>query len=343
MKIIRFFVIPLALLTCLCSCQKNDNMPEEGGLVQFATATYALQVKDDPFPTTSDIGAFAWKSAEAWASAASLTPFMTNVQAVYDNTDHVWKPTTTYKWPTSGNLHFLCYSPYSATSPFSWDATDGLSVSSYTIPEGGSADLCYSDIAINQTRESDDDDPDPASILIRHALCKVSFNVEAADAPAGLSVVSVAVSNVTVTLSNIKNSGSFAAANAAGGTWSGAAWSGQSGTAGYTYDSSHNGFILMPQTLTNTGSGDQQFTITYTATVTYINADTLAETEIEFTKTETHPLFLEVECESWGVNQHIVYNIKINLFEGEITFTPTHTDWEDTTATMKIGYENPEI
>ena len=344
MKINSFFVISLVLLTCLSGCQKEGNMPGDGGLVQFSTATYVHQVKSDPdpaFPTTSDIGAFAWKSANAWTSSPSLTSYMTNVQAVYDSEKSVWAPVTAYKWPTSGYLHFLCYSPYKAASPFSWNQTDGLTVSSYTVPSTADEDLCYSDITIDEQRERNV--AMPASILMRHALCKVSFNVEAADAPENLSVVSVAVSDVTVKLSNIKNSGSFAAANDVGGKWSGAAWSAQTGAAEYTYDSYLNGFILMPQTLTNTGSGDQQFTINYTATVTYKDAATLEDTNIEFTKEETHPLFLEGICESWGVNEHIVYNISVNLFEGEITFTPTHTDWEDNTATMKIGYEDPLI
>lgn len=338
----------LALLACLSGCQRYYDSQGEGEQIQFTAATYSLQTKADvvvDFPTSSNIGAFAWKSAaaDAWASSPALTPFMTNVKAVYDGTSGKWVPDGSYKWPSSGRLHFLCYSPYKATSPFSWDRSAGLKVASYTIPEGAGEDLCYSDITIDQQRDRENGDPAP--ILMRHALCKVSFNVEAADAPDGLSVVEATVSDVKVTLNNILNSGSFSAGNATadGGTFTGAAWSPQTGSTTYTYTSSANDFILMPQTLTTGGSQDQSFTIRYQAKVTYKTvADPEVNNTLVFVKEETHTLSCAA-CTAWGVNQHITYNISVNLFDGDITFAPLHTDWEDNTATIKIGYEDPLI
>ncbi len=352
----KHIVSIMALLACLSGCQKYYDSQGEGEQVRFAAATYSLQTKADvvvDFPTTSDIGAFAWKSsaddAGLWASSPTptLTAFMSNVKAEYDDTSTNWVPVGSYRWPSSGRLHFLCYSPYKATSPFGWSSDGGLAVSSYTIPEGAKEDLCYSDITINQQRDREVDDP--AAILMRHALCKVSFNVEAAGVPDGLSAVEATVSDIKVTLNNIQNSGSFAAANAAANveaeyvTFTGAAWSSQSGTATYTYSSSANDFILMPQALTTGGSQDQSFTINYTAKVTYKTVDNPEENNtLVFGKEETLPLYCE-DCKEWGVNQHITYRISVNLFEGDITFSPLHTDWEDNSATIKIGYEDPLI
>ena len=337
----KIFAISLALLACLCGCQKY---PKDGGTVRFSTATYSLQTKAEEvivdFPTETAIGAYAWKSTGAWADETSPAIFMTNVEAGYNGTSEVWEPATTYKWPKSANLHFFCYSPYKGTSPFTCSKT-ALGVSSYTIPSGAGEDLCYSDLTLNQTRTGET--PAPADILMRHALCKVSFSVEAAEIPSWCYIDSYDVKDFTITFSNILNQGTFSATAAAGGKWDSPAWSSQTGAAGYTFDSSHNGFILMPQTLTNTGSGDQEFRVQCTATVTLRYADTgdLAE-PMDITIDETHPLYTD-SCTAWGVNQHIRYNLTLNLFDGDMTFSPTLADWEDTSATIKIGYEDPLI
>lgn len=338
----KIFVISLALLACLCGCQKD---PEDGGTVRFSTATYSLQTKAEEdiidFPTGTAIGAYAWKSTGLWAVETSPATFMTNVEADYNGTSSEWEPVSTYKWPQSAYLHFFCYSPYKGTSPFTCNPKDKLGISLYTIPDGAGEDLCYSDLTLDQIRTGEV--PEAAYMLMRHALCKVSFNVEAAEIPDWCSIDSYEVKDITITFSNIRNQGSFSATAATGGKWDSPDWVSQSGEAEYIFDSSHNGLILMPQTLTDTGSGYQQFRVQCKASVTFVDAATeeLAE-PVDITIDETHPLYTD-SCTAWGVNQHIKYNLSLNLFDGEMTFSPALADWEDTSATIKIGYEDPLI
>lgn len=335
---IRKFSIYASVLVLLCACQKENVASEtDGEPIKFSSANFCMETKADPgtidFPTTRDMGVYAWRSDNAWSTTPALVAFISNAKAVYDDDDELWVTTPTYKWPSpQKKLHFLCYSPYSAASPVSWSNSDGLKISGYT---ASGADLCFSDFTLDQSREKGVGTP--ADILMHHALSKVSFALSPKDVPAGLApfVSEVKLNIVSLSLSGIMNKGDFSASLSTGGTWTGAAWSNQSGTATVVYT---DGSVVLPQTL---AENKQKITVTYTITVTYSS-----DTEHPVTSgqiTETHDLKCAA-CGAWEINNHYIYTIKLDAFGDELTFNPASADWDvDDEVIIKIGYEDPTI
>lgn len=333
----RKVLIYTSVLVALCACQKEVDFTEMNERqISFTSVNFGMETKAETqsaFPTSRDLGVFAWRSNAAWSTDPELTSYISNVQSTYDATKTVW--TTTYRWPVSTKkLHFLCYSPYSSTSPISWTKAGGLAITGYT---SNNVDLCYSDFTFDQSRE-EDVEADPANILMRHALAKVSFALSPKAEPEVIdpNVTSIELNIVSITLSGLKNTGNFAASLATDGTgkWTGAAWSSQTGSASYTYSS---GLIVMPQTLTD---DVQKVKVKYTITTTYTSdtAHPVTSGEIE----ETHDLKCAA-CGSWAINNHYIYTLKLDAFGDEIIFDPDVADWDENINIIKIGYEDATI
>ena len=340
---IVFALAALLLSSCGKEYVRRDNRVYAPDEIAFSAVGYTMGTKTDnivDFPTDRTLGVFAWKSSEVWASAASLTTFIDNVEAEFDPEDELWKPVTVYKWPASGYTHFLCYSPYSATPLINWNATDGLTASSFTVPAAADVDFCYSDFTTDAQQLMSP--AECAYILMRHALTKVSFTVAPISVPESMvsTVDSIKVTDLSVELSGIKNVASFAAGAWTSDGWASPAWDGQSGDASYTY--TEGALLLLPQALEE---GVQKLDVSFNVSVYFKSKP--GEPYV-YALSDSRD-FLCDACGEWGINKHIRYNLHFNVFDDEITFTPYYVDWVDQSGTILFGgtthgtLENPSV
>ncbi len=90
-----------------------------------------------------------------------------------------------------------------------------------------------------------------------------------------------------------------------------------------------NGYrLVLPQTMSNGESADQQLTINYTIR-TYTDATTYAEETVE-SSIKIHNLG------DWQMNKKYTYTVWFNLLNDRIYWAPTVVDWEDATGTATI-------
>ena len=178
----KYLILTAAALAALVSCSKVQTTGEEDRAITFQMARLSSPTKADDKPAdykeayqAVPFGAYAWYKG---VSAADNTTFMTNQKVSYDKTGDAWLPDgTTYYWPKSGSLDFICYSPYSADAKGMTIAEDKINFSGYTV---GADDLMYGDKATGLTQNVDSWYYNGVPVLFRHALARVNFKVAAA-------------------------------------------------------------------------------------------------------------------------------------------------------------------
>ena len=179
----KYLILTAAALAALVSCSKvrtDFEGPERA--ITFQMASLATSTKADDKPAdykeayqAIPFGAYAWFKG---VNAADNSTFMTNQKVSYVKADNVWLPEgSTYYWPKSGSLDFICYSPYSAEAKGMTIAEDKISFSGYTV---GTDDLMYGDKATGLTQNVDSWYYNGVPVLFRHALARVNFKVAAA-------------------------------------------------------------------------------------------------------------------------------------------------------------------
>lgn len=139
--------------------------------------------------TGDAFGAFAWQkiNGEYLTEGSSLKYFM-NAQKITKQSD-VWKAEgKTYYWPKEGNIDFVCYAPYEATSWFTLSGSADGKIdkldASVTAVAADNADLLYSDKAVDCNSSETDQVNDGTNayngvpVIFRHALAKVSVQVK---------------------------------------------------------------------------------------------------------------------------------------------------------------------
>ena len=174
------FIAVLAAAT-LVSCAKSV---EEGfkSEVVFQVARHMGVTKADDYNTGyQDVpfGAYAWYKG---VSASDNTTFMTNQPIAYDATLNRWAPQgTTYYWPKSGSIDFICYSPYTAdgaNAPLPTITEDGISYPAWNVSAHPFVDIMYADKATGISSNSSTYYYSGVPVLFHHALAKVSFNIK---------------------------------------------------------------------------------------------------------------------------------------------------------------------
>ena len=174
----KYLIFTAIALLAFASCSKFAEERTADRAISFqvanfaqtkATADYKEGYKDVSF------GAYAWYKG---VSASDNTTFMTNQKVSYKAADNTWVPDgTTYYWPKSGSLDFICYSPYAEGTDKVSIAEDKVSFSGYTV---GTYDLMYGDkvTGINDNKTTYYYNGVP--VLFHHALARVAFQVKAA-------------------------------------------------------------------------------------------------------------------------------------------------------------------
>ena len=289
-----------------------------------ATSDYKDEYASVPF------GAYAWFKGE---NSADDTEFMINQEVSYNTTGNLWAPTgTTYYWPKTGSLDFICYSPYatpgSTDAPFPTVTENGISYPAWDVNAHPGVDVMYADKVTGQKNNSNQYYYNGVPTLFHHALAKVSFIIK----PSYLSYTAdtgdttsweIIVNDITV--NNLLTTGSFDITLDAGGDWVVPdVWTPDpsspttdlpldlSSLGGLPLDGSEQDLttdlFVLPQTLDQ----GQEVILNVTINTYRDNNDglgpqlVLTETDVDITA-----LLSGGSLDSWDVNQNITYTFNI--------------------------------
>ena len=326
------FIAALAI-AALASCSKSV---EEGfnSEIVFQVARHKGVTKADDYKTDYQavpFGAFAWYKG---VSASDNTTFMTNQKVSFS--DPVWKPEgTTYYWPKSGSIDFICYSPYTADgvdAPLPTITEDGISYPAWNVGAHPTVDIMYADKVTGLTANSKTYFYDGVPTLFHHALAKVSFQIK----QSYMSVTSDTGDTTSweiivndIILSDVLTSGSLNLTLNPDGTWNKpSVWTGDGTTedvdllnSPITLDGTNQGLVsdmmILPQLL----SEGQKVTITVTIKTYRDGVLVLTETNIPISALLSGGTLTEI-----GINQNVTYTFNITPSLGTETTEDTDGD-----------------
>jgi hypothetical protein len=321
MKQLRSIWLLAAAAVLAAACTRVQvELPESEVSFQVTSLRPATKAVGDY--TDIPFGAYAWFKGE---DPADNTTFMTNQQVVFDATKNRWEPLgTTYYWPKSGSLDFICYSPYSAAGgPVVGE--NSIQFNGWDVSAQPTTDLLYADKASGQTRNLHTYNYNGVPVLFRHALSRLRFTVKLAYNEKTASTGDKTKWEVTV------NSITDIALDC----------SALHTFVDTTPQEVGDSFLVLPQPLDlgqklvlnlsistwrDTGSG-------YPAT------PFITETAIEVAAGLN-----SVSLPAWGINQFIHYTLILTPSRGdgtdnpaEITFDPAVADWETISTQAEIN------
>ena len=170
-----------ALVMAACSKTETGNGPE----ISFQITRYA-QTKASPADYKDEylnvpFGAYAWYKG---VSAADNTGFMTNQKVSYASAQNIWKPEgTTYYWPKTGSIDFICYAPYTAdgvSAPAPAITENSIAYANWNVAANQGVDVMYADKAPGLSNNVQTYNYNGVPTLFHHALARVSFRIRAA-------------------------------------------------------------------------------------------------------------------------------------------------------------------
>lgn len=326
------FIAALAI-AALASCSKSV---EEGfnSEIVFQVARHKGVTKADDYKTDYQavpFGAFAWYKG---VSASDNTTFMTNQKVSFS--DPVWKPEgTTYYWPKSGSIDFICYSPYTADgvdAPLPTITENGISYPAWNVGAHPTVDIMYADKVTGLTANSKTYFYDGVPTLFHHALAKVSFQIKQSYMSVTSDTGDTTSWEITVSdiiLSDILTSGSLNLTLNPDGTWNKpSVWDSTGGTkenvdlldSDITLDGTNQGlvsdFMILPQSLTD----GQKVTITVTIK-TYRDLNDGNGPQLVLTETDIpiEGLLSGGSLDHIGINQNVTYTFNITPSLGSTT------------------------
>lgn len=338
------FIAALAVVA-MASCTKNEiSQSTRTKEITFTTPVLALHTKNTEiegttYPTGTSFNVYAWYNTEAPFNAVTATPYMTDVQVIYNSTDFdastgsgAWVPSPKkYYWPKQGVLSFDAYSPNGLSGSVSATAAAGITVTNHVVSTtlASQQDFLYATRALNKnTSYSDENNTyDGVDIAFKHALAVVKFTAKTNAENSGTTTVKIK----NIEIQSIKNQGTFNQNENA----SPAAWSAHDGAATYVALTSADfasslllsdnavdagsTVIVLPQDLT---AGTQKLHIDY-----YLKTN--AENAVEISQTADlyfHHASALADQNEWEMGKRYTYNIVIGL--DEIYFAPSVTGWE---------------
>lgn len=360
MKRFRLILSVAAAGLALAACSRVQlELPESE--ISFQVGSYTQAVTKAPTDYKAGyeavpFGAYSWFKGE---NPADNTAFMTNQEVAYDAVGNRWLPVgTTYYWPKSGSLDFICYSPYAAAGgPVVGE--NSIEYSGWDVGAHPAVDLLYADKAAGVNRNATTYAYSGVPVLFRHALARLRFTVRLAYNEVTASTGDKTKWEVTVnsiTLKDVRTTGSLAL-QWEGGLWkkpADNAWTPAASTQDIALDCSAlqifkdttpqevgESFLVLPQPLDlgqklvlnlsistwrDTGSG-------------YPVAPFITETAIEVAAGLDN-----VSLPVWGINQFIHYTLTLSPSRGdptddpaEITFDPAVAGWETVSTNAEIN------
>ena len=373
----RYILISAIAVAAITACSKSQiSAPEReitfqtarymGGVTKAAPADYKDEYAAVPF------GAFAWYKG---VSASDNADFMTNQKVSF--ADPVWRPEgTTYYWPKSGSIDFICYSPYTAdgtNAPLPTITEDSIAYPAWDVAAHPDVDVMYADKVTGLTNNVRTYYYDGVPTLFHHALAKVNFQIKAAytevEDPETHTKTKWDIEVESVKVNNILSSGSFTL-NLNGTSWdkpAGSVWTPDGTTTnmdldltgvpnplvdGTVYNLDSDVFV-MPQTLTG---GNQEVVIKVTIT-TYrdINDGNGYVQVLQENGVEIQGNLSGGTMDAWKMNQNVTYSFNFAPSLGTTTtddkdgdgipdviptivyFDPAVDEWENVTVNAGIN------
>ena len=181
MKRLVFFAAATLIALAGCSKQEEGLGPE----ISFQVARYS-QTKANPADYKDDylsvpFGAYAWYKG---VNAADNADFMNNQKVSYTSAQNVWKPEgTTYYWPKTGSIDFICYAPYTSdgiSAPAPAISENNIAYPDWDVAANPAVDVMYADKAPGLSNNVTTYYYNGVPTLFHHALAKVSFRIRAA-------------------------------------------------------------------------------------------------------------------------------------------------------------------
>lgn len=302
-------------------------------------------------------GAYAWYKGESPADDAD---FMTNEEVGYYAISDSWTTTTTtYYWPRSGALDFICYSPYSVSGPAVTE--DRITWSNWSVSDNPDVDLMYATKAAGLKAPSSTYYRNGVPTLFHHALAQVAFNLKLAYHEKVVSETDKTRWKVTIhsmTLKNLHTTGSLVLnLGEDGKTWVVPATWTPTGTAtemaldcsGLPEEISDETLrplggttLVLPQPLDDANYVDMEMTI--------ITEQDRGEGYQPFLR-ESHVhvggALATTALPAWGINQRITYTLILApslptdkdgvLVPTEVRFDPAVEGWQEVTLNMNIN------
>ncbi len=302
-------------------------------------------------------GAYAWYKGESPADDAD---FMTNEEVGYYAISDSWTTTaTTYYWPRSGSLDFICYSPYAVPGPAVTE--DRITWSSWNVSENPGVDLMYATKAAGLTGPATTYYYNGVPTLFHHALAQVAVKLRLAyheaDPPTG-DKTRWKVTVHGMTLRSLHTTGSLTLSLGDTGSWvlpASGTWT-PSGTAGdlpldcsslpeqltdeTLYDLGAPMFVL-PQTLGAANLVDMEISITTERDEGSGWQPFLTESHIHVGASLAAP-----ELPAWGINHRITYTLILapslptddngTRIPTEVRFDPAVGGWDDVTMEVSV-------
>lgn len=326
------FIAALAI-AALASCSKSV---EEGfnSEIVFQVARHKGVTKADDYKTDYQavpFGAFAWYKG---VSASDNTTFMTNQKVSFS--DPVWKPeNTTYYWPKSGSIDFICYSPYTADgvdAPLPTITEDGISYPAWNVSAHPTVDVMYADKVTGLQNNTTTYYYNGVPTLFHHALAKVSFQIKQTYTSVTADTGDTTSWEITVTsivLTDILTSGSLNLTLNPDGTWNKpSVWDSTGGTKGdmdllttpLDLDGTNQDLIsdlmILPQNL------DEGQKVVITVTIkTYRDLNDGNGPQLVLTETDIpiEGLLSGGSLDHIGINQNVTYTFNITPSLGSTT------------------------
>ena len=351
------------LVAGMASCSHVDlTMPQDRAIsfqvVRSMPATRAGESDYKDAYSGVPFGAYAWYKG---VTDATDSDFMTNQKVSYDGV--YWAPVgTTYYWPGSGALDFICYSPYSENDGPAV-SEDAISWNEWSIKDNYDVDLMYSTKAIGLTGPVKTAYYNGVPTVFHHALSQIAVKLRLAYDEVEADTGDKTRWSVTVhdlTLSNVATTGSVTFSLADDGeNWKmpeGNTWTSLKERVNFGFDCTD-----LPETLsagTTYAVGEPLTVLPQPVKTGGIAAslDVTITTERDrgdgykpFIKEEhiniDFPLGTE-QLPVWGINQRIRYTIILTpcksedngeeVVPSEISFDPTVEDWDDIDLDLNI-------
>lgn len=301
-------------------------------------------------------GCYAWYKGE---TPEENQVFMDNQGIGYDAERKLWSAIgTTYYWPKTGSIDFICYSPFvglGTTAPMPEIGENYINYSTpWNVDAHPGVDVMYADkaVGINGNVDTDHYGYDSVPVVFRHALARLAFQFRA-----GFTSKVAETGDITrweievesLKVDSIRTTGTVSIALDPDNSWrkpDSNVWTPTSAEAlheinvsGMTVlteepQAAGASFLVLPQEL-----GHQCFTVTLTIRTYRDNNDGKGERLVFVEHGVERQASLNAEdIAVWGMNQYVTYVVTINPTDEliPIIFSPVTADWEHIVVSKDI-------
>ena len=356
----RILIAAAALATLAACTMTQVSGPSQEVVFQVAGHSAVTRANSDYKDGYSGVpfGAFAWFKGD---DPSDNTTFMVNQEVAYESAGNRWIPSgTTYYWPKSGTLDFICYSPFTAdgsAAPKPVVTESGINYPAWNVDANRGVDVMYADKVSGLSGNSNTYYYNGVPTLFHHALARLSFQIRAAYLEKTASTGDKTRWEITVNsiqVHGVRTTGTLALTLNTDGTWKkpdSNVWTNDGTSTSFNLDVSgltelttsfqnlDSNIMVLPQAL-NEGQG-----VTLNVTInTYRdqndgNGEKLILTE---TAIDVPALLSNTALSAWGINQNITYKFILTPSTGDnddptiIMFDPAVAGWEQVTVNTEI-------